>query len=141
MKLPRNAKVFRGQLDIAPFMGVFLLLLLFVVFQQQITYVPGIPVSLPVAADVSGVQGPAVAVVMDGAGQLYIDNRLLDAERPEELRRVLEQANEIAGQPVTLIVQADLNVRLGAWTALGLAAREAGVRDILLAVQPRQPNP
>jgi biopolymer transport protein ExbD len=136
MKLPRNARIFRGQLDIAPFMGVFLVLLLFVMFQRQLTFMPGIPVALPEAMNLSGIQGPAVTIVMDGAGQLYFDNRLLDAGQPDRLRDILRQANESAGQPVTLIVQADQNVRLGAWMALVVAAREAGIRQVLPAMQP-----
>ncbi len=136
MKLPRNAKIFRGQLDVAPFMGVFLLLLLFVMLQQNITFMPGIPVALPEAVDLAGVQGPAVTIVMDEQGQLYFDNRLLDSRKPGELRNVLTAAVTAAGHPVTLIVQADRNVRIGAWTELNLAAREAGIREVLLAVRP-----
>jgi biopolymer transport protein ExbD len=135
MKLPRNARVFRGQLDVAPFMGVFLLLLLFVVLQQQITFTPGIPVSLPEAADLSGVQGPAITMVMDEQGRVFHDNRQLDGT-PDDLRITLSRAVADAGQPVTLIVQADRGVRLGAWTELSLAARAAGIRDVLLAVRP-----
>jgi biopolymer transport protein ExbD len=136
MKLPRNAKIFRGQLDVAPFMGVFLLLLLFVMLQQNITFMPGIPVGLPEAVDLAGVQGPAVTIVMDEQGQLYFDNRLLDSRKPGELRNVLTAAVTAAGHPVTLIVQADRNVRIGAWTELNLVAREAGIREVLLAVRP-----
>ena len=136
MKLPRNAKIFRGQLDVAPFMGVFLLLLLFIMLQQHITFQPGIPVALPEAVDLSGVQGPAITIVMDERGQLYFDNRQLSTEQPGQLREILAQAVTSAGHPITLIVQADRNVKLGAWTELNLAARAAGIRDVLLAVRP-----
>ncbi len=136
MKLPRNAKIFRGQLEVAPFMGVFLLMLIFVMLQQNITFMPGIPVALPAAVDLAGVQGPAVTIVMDEQGQLYFDNQLLDSRQPAELREVLSQAVAAAGHPITLIVQADRNVRLGAWTELNLAARDSGIRDVLLAVRP-----
>jgi len=136
MKLPRNAKIFRGQLDIAPFMGVFLLLLLFVMLRQYITFMPGVPVALPEAVDLSGVQAPAVTLVMDAQGQIYFDNRLVDARQPGALRDLLAQAVVAAGHPITLIVQADRNVRLAAWTELNLAARDAGIHDVLLAVKP-----
>lgn len=136
MKLPRNAKIFRGQLDVAPFMGVFLLMLLFVMLQRHITSLPGIPVSLPEAVDLAGVQAPAVTVVIDAEGQLYFDNRLVDNRQPGALRELLAQAVAAAGHPITLIVQADRNVRLAAWTELNLTAREAGITDVLLAVRP-----
>lgn len=136
MKLPRNAKIFRGQLDVAPFMGVFLLLLLFVMLRQHITFVPGIPIALPEAADLSGIQGPVLTIVMSGQGKLYFDNQELPDGQPQVLRELLARSATAAGHPVTLIVQADRGVSLGAWTELSLAAREAGIRDVLLSVQP-----
>jgi biopolymer transport protein ExbD len=141
MKFPRNAKIFRGQLEVAPFMGVFLLMLIFVMLQQNITFMPGIPVALPEAVNLAGVQGPAVTLVLDRQGQIYFDNQLLDPGRPGELRDVLARAVAAAGHPVTLIVQADRNVRLDAWTELNLVAREAGIRDVLLAVRPVATRP
>lgn len=138
MKLPRNVKIFRGQLDMAPFMGVFLLLLLFVMFQQNISFVPGLRVQLPAAAGLPGIQGPAISLVMDTQGQVYFDNQLL---KTNELRGALETAVKRAGQPVTLIIRADRNVALGAWTELNIVARAAGVREVLLAVQPWPTTP
>ena len=138
MKLPRNAKIFRGQLDMAPFMGVFLLLLLFVLFQQNISFVPGVRVQLPEAVALSGIQGPTIGLVMDTQGQVYFDNQLI---KTNELRGRLESAVTRAGQPVTLIVRADRKVSLGAWTELNVVARAAGVREVLLAVQPGPATP
>lgn len=136
MKLPRNAKVFRGQLDVAPFMGVFLLMLLFVMLQRHITYLPGIPVALPEAADLAGVRAPVVTVVMDDRGRLYFDQQQLETGSPAALQSVLRRAVTNSGDTVTLVVQADRNVPLGAWTELNLAARAAGIKDVLLAVRP-----
>ncbi|HAV63001.1 MAG TPA: hypothetical protein DCY13_11625 [Verrucomicrobiales bacterium] len=133
MKLPRNAKVFRGQLDVAPFMGVFLLLLLFVMLQQQIAHVPGLRVQLPAGADVPGIRGPAVAVVMDSSGRLYFDNQQVTAT---ELREQLRLAANQMEEPVSLIVRADQRVSLGAWTDLNLMARQVGIREVLLAINP-----
>lgn len=137
MKLPRNAKVFRGQLDVAPFMGVFLLMLLFIVLRQQITFVPGLSVALPEAVNLSGIQGPAVTVIMDREGQVFFDNQMLNPAQPGVLTDFLRKSIERTGTPVTLIVQADRDVRLGDWTRLNLAAREAGVHDVLLAIRSR----
>jgi len=133
MKLPRNAKVFRGQLDVAPFMGVFLLLLMFVMLQRHITFMPGIPVTLPEAADLAGIRAPAVTVVVDDRGRLYFDQHQL--ESPAALQSVLTRAVTNAGHAVTLVVQSDRNVPLGAWTDIVLAAREAGINEVLHAVR------
>jgi len=133
MKLPRNAKVFRGQLDVAPFMGVFLLLLIFVMLQQQIAHVPGLRVELPTADDLSGIQGPVLAVVMDSGGRLFFDNQEVS---PTELRKQLTLAAGRLEGPMTLIVRADQRVSVGAWTDLNIMARSAGIREVLLAVNP-----
>jgi hypothetical protein len=46
MRFPRNAKMFRGQMDAAPFAGVFFLLTLFVLL-ASFTYTPGVRLRLP----------------------------------------------------------------------------------------------
>ena len=71
MKLPRNSKVFRGQLDVAPVVGVFFLLLIFLMLQNFITFIPGVPVRLPEAANLSGFRGPSMAVIVDRNGQFF----------------------------------------------------------------------
>lgn len=135
MKLPRNAKVFRGQLDVAPFMGVFLLMLLFIVLRQQITFVPGLSVALPEAVDLSGIQGPAVTVIMDREGQVFFDNQMLNPAQPAALTDFLRKTIERTGTPVTMILQADRNVPFGDLTRLSLMAREAGIHDVILATR------
>ncbi len=47
MRLPRNAKIFRGQLDAAPFAGVTFLLLLYLVFQSKLVFMPGVRIEMP----------------------------------------------------------------------------------------------
>src|SRR5687767_14895355 len=45
MRFPRNAKIFRGQLDMAPLAGVLFLLLIFILL-SSLVYIPGIPYQL-----------------------------------------------------------------------------------------------
>ena len=47
MRLPRNVKVFRGQLDAAPFAGMLFLVLMFLVLQSKLVFTPVIPLRLP----------------------------------------------------------------------------------------------
>lgn len=136
MKLPRNAKVFRGQLDIAPFVGVFFLLLIFVLLKNHISFVPGVPVQLPAAYDPAGFQGPAMAVTIDDGGRFYFDNQLL---KPEELLVRLRQRVQLSELPLTLIVQADWRVRYGTLMQLDMMARDAGIREIVHAVNSIEP--
>ena len=50
MKFPRNARIFRGQLDAAPFASVFFLLVIFVML-GSVLQTPGVRVDLPQAAN------------------------------------------------------------------------------------------
>lgn len=45
MRFPRNSRIFRGQLDIAPLASVFFLLLIFIML-TALVYTPGIPIKL-----------------------------------------------------------------------------------------------
>jgi len=83
MKFPRNAKVFHGQLDPAPFAGVFFLLILFVIL-GALVYTPGVQINLPVTVDLPGTDNPVVAVAVDADGHLYYENQLI----PEGLLRL-----------------------------------------------------
>ena len=105
MKFPRNARIFRGQLDATPYASVFFLLVIFVLLSALI-YTPGIHIELPEvsASLVTGVDGPTVAVAMDKNGQLYYDNELLAADA---LKKRLRAAAQKAAQPLTLVVRGD----------------------------------
>jgi biopolymer transport protein ExbD len=46
MRFPRNAKIFRGQVDAAPFAGVFFLVLLFMLLFGSHVFIPGVRVDL-----------------------------------------------------------------------------------------------
>ena len=133
MKFPRNAKVFHGQLDPAPFAGVFFLLVLFVIL-GALVYTPGVQINLPVANDLPGTDHPLVAVAVDADGHLYYENQLI----PEGLLRLrLVKAVKRSPEPLTLLVQADKNVNYDTLIKLALLARDAGMKDALLATQPQ----
>lgn len=133
MKLPRNSKVFRGQLDVAPVVGVFFLLLIFLLLQNYITFVPGVPVRLPEGANLSGFRGPAMAVTVDRDGQLFFDNQQLTRA---EMRKQMGAAAGRSELPLTLLVQADRAVTYGVLMELNLMARESGIYDVFHVVKP-----
>ncbi len=133
MKLPRNAKVFRGQLDVAPVVGVFFLLLIFLLLQNYITFVPGVPVQLPEGVNLSGFRGPAMAVIIDRDGQLFFDNQQLTREQMQKQMAAAAGRSEL---PLTLLVQADQNVTYGVLMELNLMARESGINDVFHVVKP-----
>ena len=133
MKFPRNAKPFRGQLDAAPFAGVFFCLLLFVVL-GMLVYTPGVRLQLPEAEGLPGTDQRTVTVALDAGGQLYFENQIIDRNA---LKTRLEAAVKKSREPLTLVVQADKAVSYDRLMGVALLARSAGIKDALLAVLPR----
>jgi len=138
MKFPRNARIFRGQLDFAPFASVLFLLVIFVLLGKML-YTPGIQVQLPAAGDVilPGATGPTLSVAVR-TNAFYFQ----DQEVPEsELSNRLFAAKQKISGPVTLIVELDKDVTGEKWTQLWSTAQQVGFRDVLMATLPRVYDP
>ncbi|HLP76138.1 MAG TPA: biopolymer transporter ExbD [Candidatus Paceibacterota bacterium] len=135
MKFPRNARIFRGQLDAAPFISVFFLLVAFVVL-GSLVYTPGTRIRLPVGGKLEGVDGPTIAVAVDLNGNFYFRNQLVTSN---ELVPRLHAAVTNCPEPLTLIVKADKDTKRETLDALAEIAKQAGLqRDLLLETLPRQ---
>ncbi len=132
MKFPRNARIFRGRLDMAPFAVVFFLLVMFLLL-ASLVYTPGVRLQLPVANDLPGTDKPTVSVAIDANGRLYFENQLIEAN---ELKNRLRKAVERSGEPLTLAVQADEKVSYKQLIDLTMLARHAGIQEALLATLP-----
>ncbi|MCW5551837.1 MAG: biopolymer transporter ExbD [Verrucomicrobiae bacterium] len=137
MRFPRHARILRGQFDVAPYVTVFFLVALFMML-GSLVYTPGVRIELPAGDDLPGTDRPMVAVAVDASGRLYYRNQQV-AEA--ELKARLSEAVEAAGEPLTLVVQADKSVRQELLVRLSLLAREAGIHDALLATLPRIISP
>ncbi len=137
MKFPRNARIFRGHLDMAPYAGVFFLLLIFLLLSKMV-YTPGVRVQLPVAHDLPGTDLPSVSVAIDSSGHLYYRNQLVDTN---QLLEGLRKAVQDAGEPLTLIVQADKNVSYEMLVRLTLLARDAKITQAWMATLPQAFGP
>src|SRR5688572_32989212 len=132
MRFPRNTKVFRGQLDAAPYAGVFFLLAIFLLLNSSFVFTPGIPIQLPDAAPLPGATGPTIAVAIDESSQIYFDNQLTsEAALKKSLGRAATDSPE-----VTLVIQADKNVKWEFIAHVMLAARDAGIKTALPAIRP-----
>ena len=133
MKFPRNARIFRGQLDAAPFAAVLFLLVLFLMLGSRV-YTPGVRLQLPVVGNLPGTDKPTVALAIDAQGRLYFENQIIDQKQlAVRLRQVAKQSS----QPVTLLVQADKAVRYEQLIGLTVLARDVGIMDAWLATLPR----
>lgn len=135
MKFPRNARIFRGQLDAAPFAAVFFLLVIFALL-TSLVYTPGVHVTLPSApaADIAGVDGPTVAVAVDKHGRYYYQNQVVTEA---DLKRALETEVKKSSQPVTLVLLADQETAYGIFVRLAELARSQGITKVLWQTLPR----
>jgi len=133
MRLPHNAKVFRGQLDMAPFLGVFFLLLIFILIATSMVFTPGVPIQLPMSDTLPGIDRPSVAIAVDADGLIYYENQII---QPEGLKLRLQRRVERSPDPLMLVIQADRGTRYERLVELALLAREAGIRDALMATRP-----
>jgi biopolymer transport protein ExbD len=133
MRLTRNARIFRGQLDFTPFASVFFLLVIFMML-GGLVYTPGVRIQLPVADDLPGTDQPTVKVAMDAGGRMFFANQLIE---PEQLQSRLREEVERAGQSLTLVVYADKELTQEKLESLLALARGAGIHEALLARLPR----
>jgi biopolymer transport protein ExbD len=134
MKFPRNARIFRGQLDAAPFASVFFLLVIFVLI-GKLTYTPGIQVKLPSAGNVRlpGPEGPILSVALTTNAIFFQDQEVPAADFSNQL---FVAKQKISG-PVTLIVQSDEDVTEKKRTYVWSIAQEVGIQNLLYATLPR----
>lgn len=133
MKFPRNARIFRGQLDAAPLAAVFFLLVIFMML-STLVYTPGVPLRLPVADDLPGTDKPTVSVAIDASGRLYFQNQLVEQGR---LKEQLKRAGGESAAPLVMIIQADKAVSYDQLVQLTMLARECGIHEAWLATLPR----
>ena len=134
MKFPRNARLLRSQLDMAPFASVLFLLVIFMMLGSLI-YTPGarIELQLPRADGLAGTDKPTVSVAIDADGRLYYENQWIEEKA---LRGRLQEAAHKSSEPLTLVVQADKSVSYERLMRLTLLARDAGIPEALLASLP-----
>jgi biopolymer transport protein ExbD len=134
MKFPRNARMFKGQLDFTPFASVFFCLLIFILL-SSLTYTPGVQIVIPeTSAELPGAAGPTVRVALDASGQIFFENQVI---QPNDLRRRLKQKVKDSAEPLTLVVLADRDVKDGTLQDLYDLSHAAGIKNILRARQPR----
>jgi biopolymer transport protein ExbD len=136
MRLPRNAKVFRGQLDAAPFVGVTFLLLLFIVLQSKLVFTPVIPIELPeVAAPLPGTDEPTVVLAIDRSGVLYLEHQALSGL--DDLRKRLKILVKQSPRPLSLELQQDSSIPVETTAPILGLAQEVGMKQVWLVARPK----
>lgn len=141
MKFPRNAKVFRGQLDVAPFASVFFLLAIFMVFSSLLVPSWGVKINLPSLPEgrMSRATLPKLDVAVDAEGRIHFESQIVTRS---EFRDRLEGAvSRFAAKSPTLVVQADQDADLETLLQICQIAVDVGVDEALLAGRPRAFEP
>jgi biopolymer transport protein ExbD len=133
MKFPRNARIFRGQLDAAPFAAVFFLLVLFLML-GSLMYTPGVRLELPLADELPGTDKLTVSVAIDSGGRYYYENQLV---QEKDLGNLLRRAVFASAEPLTLVVYADRAVSTEMLVRTSMLARSVGITNGLLATLTR----
>ena len=133
MKFPRNARIFRGQLDAAPFATVLFLLVIFLML-GSLVYTPGTHIQLPLADGLAGTDKRPVAVAVDANGRFYFENQSIEEnELKARLRKVVSESTE----PLALVVRADKAVTYEMFTRLAVLAQQVGISEAVWATLPR----
>jgi len=133
MKFPRNARIFRGQLDASLFVGVLFLVAIFLLLNSSLVFVPGVAINLPEAADLPGVTGRTVTVAVDSNRHLYFRNQVI---QENDLQVALRKAAFETKEPLTLMLLADKTVPWDTMVQLAKLAREAGLKEAILVTRP-----
>lgn len=135
MKFPRNIRLLRSPFDVAPFAAVFFILIIFLLL-SALSPVPGLQMRLepPVADNLPGTDRPSVSVAVSADGRYYYGNQIVSEAA---LQASLAGAAKKSPEPLTLVIQADKSVTYDQLVHLTLLARDAGIRNALLATLPR----
>lgn len=133
MKFPRQAKIFRGQLDVAPFAGVFFLLTIFLLLHSSLVLPTGVQLQLPDSVDWPAADAATITVAIDANELFYFENQVI-AEK--DLKARLSELKKQANEPLTLVVLADKSVSLDTFMRLQRLAHAAGITSAVLAGRP-----
>ena len=133
MKFPRNARIFRGQLDASPFVGVLFLVAIFLLLNSSLVFLPGVAIKLPEAAELPGVTGRTVTVAVDANRHFYFRYQVIkESDLQLELRKAVLETRE----PLTLMLLADKTVPWDTMVQLAKLARAAGLKEAILVTRP-----
>jgi biopolymer transport protein ExbD len=133
VRFPHNTRIFRGQIEAAPFISVFFLLVIFLLLQSAFVFTPGLPIQLPEADNLPGTDNPTIAVAVDASGNFYFDNQLCSEKQLQEKLRAAVTASH---EPITLLVQAHREAKVDIYVRLGALAHSVGIGTVLQAVRP-----
>lgn len=92
MRFPRQARIFRGQIDAVPVVGVFFLLLIFLLLKSSLVFQPGVSIEFAKPAESSSSPASVRSVRINARGQFIYGGKVFrDPELNDRLARLKER--------------------------------------------------
>jgi len=127
---PKREEISLG-VSIAPLIDIVFLLLIFFILTSHIEIIPGIDIKLPAIAERgSDTATDTMVVILDREGHHYLNKERI--ELAELFRKFKETAQPTK---ISLIVQADREVKHGQVVRVMDLAKKAGITTIVIAAQ------
>jgi len=123
----RRHQIMRGEIDIAPFLNVFFLLLVFFMFSSSFIFQPGMKVNLPKAVTGTIVSQENVVITITKDDVIYLNDRPINQEELVSNLRI------IASEKTSLLIKADRNSSLGKIVEILDRCRLENVSQVSLA--------
>ncbi|CAM3077083.1 biopolymer transporter ExbD [Vibrio ordalii] len=127
---PRNDE---AQIDLTSMLDIVFIMLIFFIVTSSFVRESGVEVNRPQASHAVSQKDAGIFVAINASNDIYIDKRLIDAERVEAtLEHLLLEQPDAA-----LVIQADEHAYNGTVVKVMDAAKGAGVKNIALAAEKR----
>ncbi len=123
----RRQEIKKGELDVAPFLNVFFILLVFFMFSSSFIFQPGIRVNLPkaVTGEVISQENIVMTITRDDA--VYLNDRYVSAEEMSSRLKLLSK------EKASLLIKADRSSSLGKIIEILDMCRVEGISQVSLA--------
>ncbi len=123
----RRHEIKKGEIDIAPFLNVFFLLLIFFMFSSSFIFQPGMRVNLPKAVTGAVVSQENIVITVTKDNAVYL------SERPINQEELISNLRIAAKDKTPLLIKADRESSLGKIVELLDLCRLEGVSQVSLA--------
>ncbi|CAH6803286.1 Biopolymer transport protein exbD2 [Vibrio chagasii] len=129
----RHSKNEEAQIDLTSMLDIVFIMLIFFIVTSSFVRESGVEVNRPQASNVVSQKDAGIFVAITSANDIFIDKRVVDAERVQATLEhlLLEQPD------ASLVIQADEHAYNGTVVKVMDAAKGAGVKNIALAADKR----
>lgn len=132
MRLGRRVhKQDEAQVDLTPMLDIVFIMLIFFIVTSSFVRESGIEVDRPSATNIVSQDKAGIHVAVTANNDIYIDKRMVDAERVQATLEVLLVEKPNSG----LVIQADERAHSGIVVKVMDAAKSAGIESIALAAE------